>query len=162
MKSDETSIYQGVTSSDISVTVNKLTSAVTLATSSASVQNGSTFTLSGNLTAGGSGMSGVNLKLYDGATLVDSAVTTGSGGAFSKTITASTSNVGSHSYTVVYDGDSTHTNVTSTAVSVTVTKKSTALTLATNKASVDIGEQFTLSGTLTSGAAGLHNFYVKL
>ena len=156
-----TAVAKSVTSTAVSVTVNKLTSSITIATSKASASIGETFTISGVLTSSSTGLVGKTVKLYDGNALVDT-LNTGSGGAYSKTITASTSNVGSHSYTVVYEGDSTHTNVTSTAVSVTVTKKQTALTLATDKASVDVGEQFTLSGTLTSGAAGLHNVYVKI
>ena len=143
-----------VTSSAVSVTVNKLATAITLSRDTSPVYIGETFTLSGNLTSGGTGMSGVSVKLYDGDSLVDTLTTT-SGGAFSTTITASSGNVGNHAYTAVYEGDSTHSNVTSAKAYVTVYKLQSTTTLSAASATVTVGGTISLSGTVSLGTSGL-------
>ena len=111
--------YTGVLTSDtditgsVTVTINKITSNISLSASSSSITYGDSVTLSGTLSAG----SGKSVKIYNGDSLVDT-VTTGSGGAFTKSVSGL--NVGSHSFTAVYDGDTTYTDVTSSVVSVNV------------------------------------------
>ena len=111
--------YTGVLTSDtditgsVTVTINKITSNISLSASSSSITYGNSVTLSGTLSAG----SGKSVKIYNGNSLVDT-VTTGSGGAFTKLVSGL--NVGSHSFTAVYDGDNVYTEVTSSVVSVNV------------------------------------------
>ena len=97
-----TAEYDIYTSNTVNVTVNKLTSTITLASDKSVVASDETYTLSGVLSVG----SGESVKLYNGNTLVDT-VTTGTGGAFTKTITATGSGV-TLTYRAVYDGDSTY------------------------------------------------------
>jgi len=140
------SIYTNVTSTAVSVTVNKITSTISLSTSSSSVIVGNTFTLSGTLSVG----SGCSVKLYEDETLIDT-LTTESGGTFSKTITASTT--GSYDYWVKYEGDSTHTQVMSSDVTVTVSSKIVPnISLSAASSTVTVGNNVVLSGTLTAGA----------
>ena len=121
---EENASYYGATSSAVAVTVTKATPTISLATSSASVSAGDSFTLSGTLSTG----SGKSVKLYSGASLVDTLTTT-TGGAFSKTITGASA--GTYSYTAVYEGDTNYNSVTSSAVSVTVSAPSvSSITLA--------------------------------
>ena len=111
--------YTGILSSDttvtgsVTVTINKITSTLSLATSSAAVNVGGSFTLSGTLNAG----SGKSVKIYQNGTVIDT-VTTGTNGAYSKSITASAE--GSFTYYAVFDGDSVYSDVTSSSVIVTV------------------------------------------
>ena len=102
-----------ITSSSVTVTVSKITPTISLSTSSASVTVGDSFTLSGTLSVG----SGVSVKIYQGASLVDT-VSTSTGGAYSKTITTTTA--GTYSYTAVFEATSTYNSVTSSAVTVAV------------------------------------------
>ena len=121
---EENASYYGATSSAVAVTVTKATPTISLATSSASVSAGDSFTLSGTLSTG----SGKSVKLYSGASLVDTLTTT-TGGAFSKTISGASA--GTYSYTAVYEGDTNYNSVTSSAVSVTVSAPSvSSITLA--------------------------------
>ena len=111
--------YTGVLTSDttvtgsVTVTINKITSTLSLVTSSAAVNVGGSFTLSGTLNAG----SGKSVKIYQNGTVIDT-VTTGTNGAYSKSITASAE--GSFTYYAVFDGDSVYSDVTSSSVIVTV------------------------------------------
>ena len=141
--------------------MNKISSAVSLSASSASVSFGNTFTLSGTLTGDGTGRSGVILKLYDGNTLVDNTVVTSSGGAFSKTITSAS--VGNHSYKIVYDGDSTHTNVDSSTVSVTVSKATPTISYTGDSPRTIVqGSTNYFSGVLSANGSGIAGATVEL
>ena len=97
-------------SSAVTVTVNKLTSTITLSVP-ASGTVGTSFTISGTLvpTTG-------SVKLYENSVLKDTL--TVSSGSFSKAITQS--NEGTYSYYAVFEGSSTYSSVTSSTGSIVV------------------------------------------
>ena len=97
-------------SSAVSVTVNKLTSTITLSVPSTGTV-GTSYTVSGTLvpTTG-------SVKLYENGSLKDTL--TVSSGSFSKAITQS--NEGTYSYYAVFEGSSTYSSVTSSTGSIVV------------------------------------------
>ena len=132
----------GVESSSVTVTVNKITSTISLAGSNVTYPNN--VALSGTLSAG----SGKSVKIYQDNVLIDT-VTTGTGGAYTKTVTGL--NAGSYTFKAVFDGDSQYSSVTSSDKSITVSKATPTISLATSSSTVDVDETFTLSGTLSVG-----------
>lgn len=141
---DSTSTYETVTSSSVSVTINKITPTISISTSSSSVIVGNTYTISGTLSAG----SGLSVKIYQGSTLLDT-VTTGSNGTYSKTITASTA--GTYTYHTVFDGNTQYDTVTSSNVSVSVTQAVTvdSVTLTGTSQILSYADSDTLTLTAT-------------
>ena len=109
-----TAVYDVYTGNTVTVTVNRLVPTISFSSSESVVESGDTFTLSGVLSAG----TGLSVKIYNGSTLVDT-VTTGTGGAFTKTITATGSGV-TNTYHAVFEGNSTYEEVTSSNVSVVI------------------------------------------
>jgi hypothetical protein len=97
-------------SSAVTVTVNKLTSTITLSVPSTGTV-GTSYTVSGTLvpTTG-------SVKLYENSVLKDTL--TVSSGSFSKAITQS--NEGTYSYYAVFEGSSTYSSVTSSTGSIVV------------------------------------------
>ena len=125
-----TASCQGVSSSGITVTVSKITSTISLSAVSSTISVGDSPQLTGTLSVG----SGESVKIYLGDVLVDT-VTTGTNGAFSFTGSA-TSTSGSLTFKAVYDGDSTHSSVTSSNVVITVSGSTpvvTSVSLTTDK-----------------------------
>ena len=137
--------YASATSSDVNVTIVKRTPTISLVTSSASVTTGDSYTLSGALLYNGSGLGSVNIKLYDGNTLIDPQLTTGNDGTFSKSITSSVA--GTFSYKVVYEGDATYNNVESSTVNVVVSDGPvpTSITVSSDKPIMMKGETATIT-----------------
>ena len=97
-------------STTVTVTVNKLTSTITLSVPSTGTV-GTSYTVSGTLTP----TSG-SVKLYENNVLKDTL--TVSSGSFSKAITQS--NEGTYSYYAVFEGSSTYSSVTSSTGSIVV------------------------------------------
>ena len=97
-------------SSAVSVTVNKLTSTITLSVPSTGTV-GTSYTISGTLvpTSG-------SVKLYENSVLKDTLTVTG--GSFSKAITQNSE--GTYSYYAVFEGSSTYSSVTSSTGSIVV------------------------------------------
>lgn len=144
----------GNVSSIVSVTVNsKPVPTISLSSSSASATYGTSITLSGTLSVG----SGISVKLYDGNTLIDT-LTTGSGGAFS--YTSSSIGVGNHSYTAVFEGNSSYDTVTSSSVSVTITKITSTISLSAVSSNITVGDSPQLNGTLSVGSGESVKIYL--
>ena len=125
-----TASCQGVSSSGVTVTVSKITSTISLSAVSSTISVGDSPQLTGTLSVG----TGESVKIYLGDTLADT-VTTGTNGAFSYTGSA-TSTSGSLTFKAVYDGDSTHSSVTSSNVVITVSGSTpvvTSVSLSSNK-----------------------------
>ena len=103
-------VYDEIESNAVSVSVNKLTSTITLSVP-ASGTVGTSYTVSGTLvpTSG-------SVKLYENGSLKDTL--TVSSGTFSKVITQS--NEGTYSYYAVFEGSSTYDSVTSSTGSIVV------------------------------------------
>ena len=136
--------YQGATSSNLSITVSKLTPTISLTGSNITV--GETLELTGVLSVG----SGSSVKIYQDNVIIDT-VTTSTGGAFSKNVTGLS--VGQYSFKAVFDGDSTYTGVTSSIVQVTVSDVPTVLSVTSDKdvLSYADGDEAVLTATLTGG-----------
>ena len=137
-KSDDTS------SNVVTVTVAKLSSTVSLSAASSTIIYGSDVSLSGTLSVG----SGESVKIYQGDTLIDT-VTTTTGGAFSKSVSGL--GAGSYTFKAVYDGNASYNGSNSGNVSITVSKATPTISLASSKAGLVVGESFVLSGTLSVG-----------
>ena len=132
------------TSSAVTVTVNKLTSTITLSVP-ASGTVGTSYSSTGTLvpTSG-------SVKLYENNVLKDTL--TVSSGSFSKTITQS--NEGTYSYYAVFEGSSTYSSVTSSTGSIVVSDVPTptvdSVSLTGNKSILSYydSESATLSATV--------------
>ena len=105
-----TAVALDKSSSAVSVTVNKLTSTITLSVPSTGTV-GTSYSITGTLvpTSG-------SVKLYENSVLKDTL--TVSSGSFSKAITQS--NEGTYSYYAVFEGSSTYSSVTSSTGSIVV------------------------------------------
>lgn len=132
----------------VSVVVNKITP--TLSLTGSNIAYGGTLALSGTLSAG----SGKSVKIYNGNTLVDT-VTTGSNGAFSKSVTGL--GVGSYTFKAVYDGDGTYNTVNSADLAITVSKATPTLNIDV-PLNLVYSDAFNITGTLQ----GVANASVKL
>ena len=115
--------YVGV-GETVSVTVNKISTTTTLATSSATVSVGDTFTLSGTFQAGSTSLSGYTVEIYETNEGLIDEVTTNSG-SFSTTVSASDLGTGSFSFYAIAYGDNTYEGSTSSDVSVVITSAPT-------------------------------------
>jgi hypothetical protein len=158
-----TAVYSGdgnfvsVTSSAVSLAVNKATPAVTLVSSVNPVLVSNPITFTATVTAT-SGTPTGSVNFYDGTTLLASA--TLSSGKASYTI--SNLAAATHSITAVYGGDGNFVSVTSSAVSLAVNKATPAVTLVSsvNPVLVTNPVTFTATVTATSGTpTGSVNFY---
>ena len=131
-------------SSAVTVTVNKLTSTITISVPSTGTV-GTSYTVSGTLvpTSG-------SVKLYENSVLKDTLTVTS--GSFSKAITQS--NEGTYSYYAVFEGSSTYSSVTSSTGSIVVsdvpTPVVTSVSLSADKSILSYAdsESATLSATV--------------
>ena len=141
------STYTSVTSSDVNITITKRTPTISLVTSSAAVTVGGSYTLSGALLYNSSGVGSAAIKIYNGATLVDT-VNTANDGTFSKTITSSVA--GTFTYKAIYEGDSTYANVESSTVNVVVSDAPApaSITVESDKPIMMKGETATITATV--------------
>ena len=115
-------VHSNASSSNMSVTVNKISTTTSLSASSTSISTTDTLTLSGSVTYATSG----TVKIYNGSTLVADNVAV-SGGAFSKSLTGLSA--GTYNYKAVFQSDSTHNSSESSVVQVTVTSPAHTYTL---------------------------------
>jgi hypothetical protein len=106
--------YQRANSTTASVTVNKITTSITLTASSTSIKLGGNTTLTGQITPA---LSGASVRIVIGTNNITT-VTTSSTGSF--TYLWIPDAAGSFDLKAVYDGDATHNNSESTAVTVAV------------------------------------------
>ena len=147
-----TAVCDSVTSSSVTVTVNKITPTLSLASDALTPLIDEAYVLSGVLSAG----SGKTVKIYEGETLLDT-VTTSAGGAYSKSVTKSVT--GSFTYSAVFEGDSTYNNVTSSSVTVVVedgqTPTPASITVASNKDILSYYDEDT--ATITATVLDAHN-----
>ena len=133
-------------SSNVNITVNKLTSTLSLAAVQSSIVVGSSPQLTGTLKYGSTGLTGKSVRIYRGTSLVDT-VTTTTGGAFSFTDEA-TSTIGTLQYHAVFEGDSTYTSDESSTVEISVQDHVYSLTASASSTSILVGGSVTISGVL--------------
>ena len=144
----------------ISEGAGKTSTILTLSTDKSTYTIGETIEIRGSLTDDElTALTGKSIKIYVNNTLVDTVTTQGNAGNFSKDITANIS--GAVSIKAVFEGDEDYYSNNATE-NITVNKKATTITFAANKASYDLGETITLSGTLKTGTTGMDDVDVKI
>ena len=147
-----TAIYGGdtndaaATSSAIAVTVQQLTTAVTLSTSNASPTIGTSVTLMATLSP--SAATGT-VTFKDGATTLGTANVSGGAASFS----TSALTIGSHTLTASYGGDANDVAATSPPIAVVVQQQQAALALAASSSAVNAGSSVTFTATATPASA---------
>jgi len=111
--------YNGAISDTVSITVKKIASSVSCTTSSSTITNGDTITVTGSISPAVSGKT-VTLTYVkpDGTTKVTRTVTTSSDGSFSDSYKPDV--IGAWSVTASWEGDTTHEGASSSSKSVTV------------------------------------------
>ena len=144
-----TTTFGGLTNTN-TITVNKASTTTTLTASSSSILTTDSLTLTGAVTGNSIG-DNVSVKIYDGATLVDTV--SESGGSYSKTLTGLS--VGTHTFKAVYEGGTNWNSSESSTVTVTVTEPTPvhdyALSVVSSKdiLSYADSESATVTATLT-------------
>lgn len=117
--------HESITSASKTVTCRKYNTNITINTDKSTVYYSQQVAISGKLTNElGANISGATVKLYNGNSHI-ATTTTGSNGTYSFTRSWSQ---GNYEFKVVYDGDSTHTGVTSSTKNVTMSKAPTSIT----------------------------------
>ena len=112
------------------------------------------FNISGVLsnTANNGVISGANVKLKVGDTIVDT-TTTNTNGEYSFTRTPV--HRGTHSFQVIFDGDNTFEASASTVVTREISKETSVLTASPSSQYVSIGDSITVNGSLTDDDGGI-------
>jgi Bacterial Ig-like domain (group 3) len=134
--------------------VNKASGTVTITSS----VNPSAYTQSVTFTATvPTGATGT-VSFFDGGTLINTAVTIGTGATTVSTATSSLT-VATHSITATYSGDSNYTTATSAALSQVVGKGASGLVLTSAPNPSNFGSTVTFTASLATGATGNVTFY---
>ena len=141
------------TSSSLDEVVNRAPSATALVVTPSSSVFGQAVTLAATVTAAGAGAGtpGGTVTFLDGGTVLGAA-TLGAGGVGA--LTLSTLDVLGHALTASYGGDDRYLSSTSVAVSLTVSKAATTVTLATSVPAPEAGQALTLTATVAVSAPG--------
>jgi hypothetical protein len=138
--------YNSSTSSTLTQTVNKANTTVTLASSA----NPSTYGASVTFTATVSPSAATGTVTFkDGTTTLGTGTLSGGKATFS----TSTLTAGSHSITAAYGGATNYNSSTSSALTQTVNKANTTLTLASSKNPSTYGSSVTFTATVSPSAA---------
>jgi len=139
------------TSAIFTETVNKYTTATTVASSANPSSFGQSVTFSATVTSSSGGTPTGTVTFKNGtATLGTQNL---AGGAASLATSALT--VGTHSITVVYNGDTGHAASTSAAVSQVVNKTGTSTLLSSSQNPSTAGQSVTFSATVTATTSGV-------
>lgn len=134
------------TSAAVTVTVAKAASTVTAASS----PNPSSFGQTVTLTAAVSPTAATgSVQFLDGGNAIGTASVSGG----TATLNTAALAAGGHSITAVYSGDANYNSSTSAALSQTVNKIATAVTLSASSGSISYGQSVTLTAGLTPAAA---------
>ena len=148
--------YSTVTSTPVSVTVNRLTTSISLASSSASVEVGSSVTLSATVTSSSVPVEDVMVTFFDGDTALEYATTGADGVASFSTVLGG----GSHSLSAVVSETMAYSGSTSNTVLVTVNRLSTVTVLTCSDTNVLVGTPITLTANVLHGTTPLEGVTV--
>lgn len=144
----------------LSEAAGKTLTTITLSTDYSTYTIGDTINITGTLKENeeDTGLSNKSVKIYVNNELIGAA-TTLTGGSFSKSITASAS--GTVIIRAVFETDEDYAGSTGNA-SVTVNKKTSTISFAADKASYDLGETISLTGTLKSGTTNIGSASIEI
>ncbi|OCW59542.1 beta strand repeat-containing protein [Hoeflea olei] len=134
-------------SQPLAVTVMKLTPTIALTVSDANPALGASVTFTATLAGGASPSGTVTFK--DGATTLGTGTISGTTATFSTAALAA----GSHAVTADYAGDADNEAVSSSSVTVTVSKLTPTIALAVSDANPVLGASVTFTATLAGGAS---------
>lgn len=149
-----TAAYQGdannnaSTSAPLSFSVIEATTQISLTASSTAITVGTPVMFTATVTGNGSIPTGT-VTFLDGTTSLGTSTLNAGGIA---TLTTSALPVGTQSVTASYSGDANNKNVTSTAVSVTVTAWTSQTVLAASATNISSTDKLTLLATASSGS----------
>ena len=139
-------VYNGSTSTVATVTVTKAATTVGLSSSVNPVVSGQAVTFTATLsppTATGT------LQFLDGATVIGTATVSGGTASMSTAGLAA----GSHAITAAYQGDANYNAATSSALTQTVTKVSTATAITAGSGTISFGQSVSLIASVTPASA---------
>ena len=145
---DGDSTYEASTSSNLNITVKNHTYSLSIASDKQSILTTESVTISGQLLKDSSAFTGQSVVLYDGATIVDTLTTDGSGN-YSKTISGLS--VGVHTFKAV------NTNAESSTISITVNEPTHeySLSIQSDKQSMLTTESAIISGVYSVDGTGV-------
>ena len=144
----------------LSEAAGKTLTTITLSTDYSTYTIGDTINITGTLKENeeDTGLSNKSVKIYVNNELIGAA-TTLTGGSFSKSITASAS--GTVTIRAVFETDEDYAGSTGNT-SVTVNKKTSTISFAADKASYDLGQTISLTGTLKSGTTNIGSASIEI
>ncbi len=146
--------YAASTSPTYTQTVGQVATTSTTTALAASVNPavvGQNVTLTATVDTGGSGTAGGTVTFKDGSNVLGTATLNSAGAA---AFTVSSLGVGTHSLTAAYGGNSSFSASTSSALSETINRASTATSLASSAGSAVFGQAVTFTATVSAVASG--------
>jgi autotransporter-associated beta strand protein len=143
--------YTGGGGDNIVLTANLAATSTALSSSANPSVFGQSATFTATVTSGSAGTPTGSVTFYDGG--ISLGTTTLNGSAIAS-LSVSTLNVGSHSITAVYSGDSDFTTSTSSATNQTVNQDSSTTTLVPSANPSVFGQSVTLTATITANSPG--------
>jgi Bacterial Ig-like domain (group 3) len=143
----------GATSTASALTVNSdsTSTSLTLSPTTAVVGQQITLTATISVTAPGVSTPSGSVTFKDGSTVIANVPLTGN----TASLPTSYTSPGSHSFTAVYFGNTTETGSTSLASALTVNPDSTSTALTFNPSTVVVGQQVTMTATISVTAPGV-------
>ena len=132
------------------VTVNRATTTIALTPATATVQLGSSVTLTATVTPGAAGTPTGQVSFKVGANTIGTALLDATGSA---TLTIAPTPVGSYSITASYAGDATFGPSTSPASTIAVSKANSTTTVTASAATVNAGSPLTFTATVAKVGA---------
>ncbi|WP_407415828.1 hypothetical protein [Methanobrevibacter sp.] len=142
-----------VTSSAVSVTVSKYETALTCGVSNSNVNVGANITVSGRLTAGGSGVASKQIKIYHGSSFITT-VNTDSSGNYSTSINCNC--MGTWLINAVFSGDNEYESKTSSSNYVSINGYASSITCNVNNSEITPNDSVTVYGTVSVGNANIY------
>lgn len=140
--------------------VHKIDTNLTISASSTSIDVGNNVELTGVLTDENSvPLGGMSIRILKNNVLVDT-VTTNSSGVYSKIITGL--DIGTYHFHASYAGNDVYDNALSSTIDVSVVGHTYVVTIASDKQTALVGDNVTISGTLTRDSVGYGGQSVRI
>ena len=139
---------------------HKIDTILSISSSSSSIDVGDSVVISGVLTDENSTpLGGMSVKILRNNSVIDT-VTTNSSGVYTKTVSGL--NIGTYHFHAVYDGNDTYDNAISSTIDVSVVGHTYVVTITSDKQTALVGDNVTISGTLTRDGVGYGGQSVRI
>ena len=145
------STYEAATSQPVVITIEPSTTTLTVIPSTTTPAAGASFTVTGTVTSTNEGATAPSGKItvnLDGISQGAATLSTSSSGVTSGSLTITAPTSGSHAVQGVYSGDTNYDQATSSPVTITVAKGSTATSIAATPSTLTAGVPETFSATI--------------